>query len=94
MSPEEIIKAAYKSKNIMTPTVLSYGKITDRIAYELSEGEGINRETLYGVTVAIMSHDGESAEDMKENSQVFASRVEADTHIKLLRIKYKNRQLV
>lgn len=60
VNPGYIINKAYKGyPNIMTPTVIEYGWISEekQTAYELSKGDGIPARnqrppTIYGVTVA------------------------------------------
>ena len=53
-SAMDIIKMAYgQSTNFMTPNIMRYGKIHRNIAYELSSGEGIDRQPIYGVSFAV-----------------------------------------
>jgi len=63
-------------KNFLTPNVLSYGK-AGRLLWELSTGEGIEHEPIYGVTV--INVDGGREHDL---SGCFHSRAEAEEHIR------------
>jgi len=59
MKAKEIINLAYKGRrNIMTPKVLGYGKISETLAYEISQGTGLNHEVIYGVTFVRLNKDG------------------------------------
>ena len=61
--------------NPLTPEVLRYGK-AGRLCFELSKGEGINGEPLFGVTV--LEIDGTKRHDL---GQSFPSLSEAEAHI-------------
>ena len=56
----EIIKKeyGYESRNLMTPRIISYGKITPGIAYEVSSGTGFNNEPIWGISFAQLMKDG------------------------------------
>lgn len=50
-SAQAVFRKRYKGHpNVMTPQPVRYGW-KDGLAYELSEGEGLGRTPLYGVTV-------------------------------------------
>jgi hypothetical protein len=58
MTAREIVKQEYgNSRNLMTRRVLSYGKLKFG-AYELSKGEGIYHEPIFGVSVVQLKPDG------------------------------------
>ena len=61
--------------NFMTPTALAYYEIDDDYVVELSKGEGLSRNTLYGVTV--WTKKGEHT----DLSRPFSSRSEAMDYI-------------
>lgn len=46
----QTFRSHVKGKNVMTPTVMSYGKAGEYI-YELSKGRGIFSDIIYGITV-------------------------------------------
>jgi len=49
-SANQLFKKVYgTSTNFMTPNVLKRG-VKGNFAYEISEGEGFNREPIFGVT--------------------------------------------
>ncbi len=62
------------SNNFMTPTLLGYYEIPNGVA-ELSEGEGIFTEKLYGVTVV------RNSQRDNDNSTCFTSKQEALDYI-------------
>lgn len=78
MTPEEVIRREYGTcTNFMTPAPLRYGwAIPDRVAYELSEGEGFSREPIYGVTFVRLNAD-KSTTRLTDQSKVVWSRKEA-----------------
>lgn len=39
------------AKNFMTPNIIEIGKISDNIAYEISSGEGLSHNTIYGLSI-------------------------------------------
>ena len=90
MNAREMIKKAYgASKNMMTSSVISYGKIGKNMAYELSWGWGIldRGKKIYGVTVAAVSKHGKGIK--KESlSTCFRSKADAMKHIEKLKKKY------
>lgn len=56
---KEIFDEVYNCQpNFMTPHIIEYGRINDELIYELSQGEGFNRNTLIGVTT-LAKIDGE-----------------------------------
>jgi len=87
MNAREMIKKAYgNSKNMMTSSVISYGKIGKNMAYELSWGRGIFSPDLYGVTIA--SVRGGTAKREDGLSTCFNKKKDAMDYIKELKRKY------
>jgi hypothetical protein len=75
---KDIFKTVFKGKtNIMTPEVIRYGKKGEHV-YELSKGEGMNREPLFGVTVLT------TAGERTDLGQAFSSLGMAENYIKNL----------
>jgi len=72
-------RGVFRGKNFMTPDVLSYYKL--RVGYaELSEGTGINRQPIFGVTVRPDTwEDGKQA-----RSKMFQSKTAAMDYIESL----------
>lgn len=68
-----------KGKNIMTPNIIGYGVHRD-FAYELSSGEGINREPIFGVTIL----ERKSGYHRHDLSKMFYSLEEARNYLKAL----------
>jgi hypothetical protein len=60
LTARQIIKREYgeHSRNLITPRIVSYGKITPGIAYEVSEGTGFEHEPVWGVSIAQLMQDG------------------------------------
>lgn len=60
LSARQIIKREYGeySRNLITPRIVSYGKITPGIAYEISEGTDFNHNPIWGVSIAQLMNDG------------------------------------
>jgi DNA-directed RNA polymerase subunit L len=76
---KKIFNKVFKGQtHIMTQDVVRYGKKSEHI-YELSQGDGIDRKPLYGVTVLTMK--GERT----DLSQAFASLAMAEQYIKSLK---------
>ena len=68
----------FPSKNFLTPTVIRYGEINN-IFYELSEGNGISNERIWGVTI----HDVLGNNTDRFESKAFSSLNEAEQYIKI-----------
>ena len=68
----------FSGKNFMTPDVLGYYRLRKGYA-ELSEGTGLSRQPIYGVTVQVRDGVPESAA-----SQLFQSKQAALDHIRAL----------
>lgn len=84
MTPLEIIRAEYgDSRNFLTPTRVSTGKLPDG-AYELSRGVGIDGELVWGVSVVRLNADGTTRRD-NDAAQVFWSSTSAMLYISALR---------
>ncbi len=74
-----------ESRNFMTPRILGYDWIKDQeIAYELSEGEDFDHESIFGVSVVRLKADGKTERLLEPVSGVFWSKIEAKQHIKKL----------
>lgn len=60
LAARQIIKREYgeHSRNLITPMIVSYGKITPGIAYEVSEGTDFNHNRVWGVSIAQLMTDG------------------------------------
>jgi hypothetical protein len=85
VSAKDIIKGAYgSSKNFMTPNLISYGKISSDVAYELSSGRGLFNSMLYGVSFAKINIDG-TYEKVYDLSKSFESLDEAKRYIEKLK---------
>jgi hypothetical protein len=64
--------------NFMTPDIIARGMTkSGRFAWELSQGEGINRQPIYGVTVL----DAATRESEHSLCCLFQSRLLANDHI-------------
>jgi hypothetical protein len=83
MTAKQIFKQVYKGgKNFMTPYVLSTSMKGKDCAVELSEGEGFDRNPIYGVTVVRLK-DGEWTACYDE-SQCFHNKTLAQEYISQL----------
>jgi hypothetical protein len=60
LTARQIIKREYgeHSRNLITPRIISYGKITPGIAYEISEGTDFNHNRIWGISIAQLMNDG------------------------------------
>lgn len=86
LKASEVIKMEYgTSKNFITPNVIDYGILTTRdslvYAYELSTGEGFNREPIFGVSVVRYNTLTNSTERLTDSSGVYMSKHGAYRHI-------------
>lgn len=85
MTAKAIFKSVYgDSTNFMTPDVLEYGELPKDRYYELSEGEGFDREPIFGVTVVFLDYDGKHKRSENESKLVFSMR-EARQYIEQLK---------
>lgn len=85
MTARQIIKKEYgNSKNLMTPNVIRYGKISENVAYELSEGTGLTNNTIYGVSIVMMDEQGNTKREF-DLSKKLDSLLEAEGYIGRLR---------
>lgn len=85
MTPREIIKQEYGgSRNPMTRRVLSYGRLPFG-AYELSKGEGIYHEPIWGISVVQLNSDGTTKRLTKLGALVHSQRA-AYNHIEQLKM--------
>jgi hypothetical protein len=89
MTATEILNRAYKgNKNIMTPNVISIGKLDYHTAYELSTGRGMDNQEIFGVT--IVKYDSKTGEykPQYEQSRLFQNRKEAEEYISKMKYGY------
>ena len=85
MTAKQIINKEYKGKkNFMTPEVLSYGNISNNVAYEISTGRGFDNEKIYGLSIVKLNDDG-STKRMTDHSGCFSSMYEVDKRIENLK---------
>jgi len=85
MTAKQIVKKEYgNSKNFMTPHILRYGMISENVAYELSEGTGIEHETIYGLSVVVIDEAGTTTRE-HSLSKKLDSLEEAERYIEELR---------
>lgn len=92
MTPKDTIRKEYgTSKNFMTPRVLSYGRISDSLVYELSTGQGIPADSfssvgpqIWGLAVVEIGSDG-SLKRRRDLGDCFRSREAVRLHIAKLR---------
>lgn len=88
-----LFKSHFKSKNFMTPDVVSYGKVGARLYrprgegeyYELSRGRGLSNEQIFGVTV-IRSEDNVLSDT--DLNKMFNSKDEARGYINELKGRF------
>lgn len=83
MTPGQIFRSAVRGVNIMTPHVMRYKHVGDKIVVELSEGTGFSDDKLYGVTV-VRKVDNIWKKD-HETSKCFHDYDEAINYIKNLK---------
>lgn len=80
-----IIRKHYnKQPNIITPTVIAYGYVAYNIVYELSTGEGLTGNPIYGVTLVKVLPDG-TTDDMSDSNKCLHSLEEANEYIAKLK---------
>lgn len=86
LSAEGVIRREHHSKNALTPDVIRYGWILlDRLAYELSRGEGwLTDSPLYGVSV-VRYTKGRTNREGHPLSNAFPALRLAERHIEQLR---------
>lgn len=86
LTARQIIKNEYgRSKNIMTPTILSYGLLPGG-AYELTKGEGLSHDEIWGVSVVqVIDRNRLKTKRKVDLSNVFYSKEEALSHIQKLK---------
>ncbi len=81
----QIIEMEYgTSKNVMTPNVISYGKIDNTTAYELSEGRGMEGQKVYGVSIVKYDDNTNNTQRDYDRSKMFYNKQEAQQYIKNL----------
>ena len=82
----EIIRKEYgSSRNFMTPHKVRCGKISRRVAFELSSGSGLfDHSTIWGVSFAEITESGDTIR-RTDISEVFDSREDAEAYIEELK---------
>lgn len=92
-SAAEILRAEYgTARNFMTPNVVTRGKLTPNVAYELAWGTGLEYGSkLYGVSVVRLHEDGSTERDY-DSSTCFSSLEGANAHVEYLRAVEAARQ--
>lgn len=86
MNARQIIVKEYgKSRNFMTPRVIRYGKITRNRAYELSVGEGLVHEPIWGVSVVDYDPTNDKTARITDLGHCFLSLQEAEEYIRSLK---------
>ena len=79
---KQIIRQEYNgSRNFMTPHIIKYGKMCRNIAYELSSGQGFNREAIFGVSVVMIDESTGETERLCGESHMFQSLADALDYI-------------
>lgn len=77
-----IINQEYRdSKNFMTPHVIKVDKMSRNIAYELSSGEGISHNTIYGVSLVELDEATGKTKRLFKDSDCFSTLAEAESYI-------------
>ena len=72
LTAREIIRREYSdSKNFMTPTILKRGKMCRNIAYELSQGTGLEHQPIFGVSIVMVDESNGKTERLYNDSHVF-----------------------
>jgi hypothetical protein len=86
LTAREILRREYgDSRNFLTPHVMTRGKLTRLVAYELSSGAGLELgSTIYGVSVVRLHKDGTTERD-NEASACFSSLERANEYVEHLR---------
>jgi len=70
-------------KNFMTPDVVEYGWVIEgEVSYEISKGEGLEHQDIFGITFAGKNKLGE---DVRELSKCQASIEEARQYIEQIK---------
>lgn len=76
MNADEIFEKVFnKQKNFMTPHIVARG-LRKNFAWEISSGEGIEHNTIYGVTIIKLPD-----EHRHDKSMLFDSHKEAKQYI-------------
>ncbi len=89
LSAREMLQKEYKdSRNIMTPRVIGIGKVSPRMAYELSTGTGLSGEPIFGVSIVTVDGEEKTRRET-ELSNCFSSKIQAMRHIEKLREQEK-----
>jgi hypothetical protein len=90
LSAREILKREYgSSKNLLTPNVITRGKLDRETAYELSWGHGMEPGShLYGISIVYVTYDSDGTygtERDYDRSCCFSSLRAANEHIERVR---------
>jgi hypothetical protein len=84
-SPELFELEFGQSSNFMTPTFIRFVRLSRNACAEISRGDGIDGDELWGVTTVCMKRDGTTRRGSPKSSQVFMSQVEAIDWCKRMR---------
>ena len=83
---QEIFAMQYRGeKNFMTPNILGYGFLKNdnaTLAYELSSGQGFDKNIIYGVTVVEWLGGNKGTQMRRDWSQMFDTLEGATEFIK------------
>lgn len=68
--------------NVLTPELVTFGRLTSLIFYEISRGSGIHTgETLYGLTLVAVSADGNKTARLAKLSDCFATLAQVKNRV-------------
>lgn len=86
LSAREIIRKEYgqHSRNFMTPSLIRFGKIHPRRAYELSWGIGFSNNKIFGVSIVDVSTIGTTTR-RTDLSDCFPTQAAAEAYIDRLK---------
>lgn len=85
----EIIRREYgSSRNFMTPHKIRIGKISKTMAFELSNGNGFDHSSLYGVSFVEIKEDGSTVR-RTDISKMFFGIGKAEAYIEQIKEEEK-----
>ena len=92
MSAREILRIEYgDSRNLMTDKIIKRGKINRNMAFELSVGNGMYNEKIYGLSIVEIIEEN-LTKRRTDLSDCYLSKREAENHIRFLKDKFKNKR--
>ena len=92
MEAKEMFKIAYGgNKNAMSDKILSYGKINQTLAYELSIGSNFLSQG-YTYAVSLVEQIGNELKGNNDLFKTFDNRREAEAYIKQLKREVKEKE--